>query len=108
MPGDVRSLRARVWLIDVWHASHPSITTLERLFSQRLYAGPRDVFATGMSAANALVNERLVRRFSSNAGHIIVRVSPGGADYSVVVTDNADEADRVVKVFGPYESSAKS
>jgi hypothetical protein len=47
------------------------------------------VFATGMSAANALVNERLVKRFSSNAGHIIVRVSPG---------------DRVVKVFGPYES----
>ncbi|HWJ35586.1 MAG TPA: hypothetical protein VNR70_09965 [Steroidobacteraceae bacterium] len=62
------------------------------------------VFATGMSAANALVNERLVKRFSSNAGHIIVRVSPGGADYCVVVTDNADEADRVVKVFGPYES----
>jgi beta-lactamase superfamily II metal-dependent hydrolase len=104
----VRSLRARVWLIDIWHASQPSITTLERLFSQRLYSGPRDVFATGVSAANALVNERLVKRFSSNAGHIIVRVSPGGADYCVIVTDNANEADRVVKVFGPYESSAKS
>jgi beta-lactamase superfamily II metal-dependent hydrolase len=103
----VRSLRPRVWLIDAWHASHPSITTLERLLSQRLYSGPRDIFATGLSAANALVNERLVKRFSSSGGHIIVRVSPGGADYQVVVTDNTDEADRVLKVFGPYVSSAK-
>lgn len=103
----VRALRPRVWLIDIWHVSHPSITTLERLFSQRLYSGPRDVFATGLSPANSLVNERLTRRLSSSAGHVIVRVAPGGGSYRVVVTDNADESDRVVRVFGPYESNAR-
>lgn len=101
----VRALRPRVWLIDVWHVSHPSITTLERLFSQRLYSGPRDVFATGLSAANSLVNERLTKRLSASAGHVIVRVAPGGDRYSVVITDNSDESDRVMRVFGPYESA---
>lgn len=101
----VRALRPRVWLIDAWHVSHPSITTLERLFSQRLYSGQRDVFATGLSAANGLVNERLTRRLSSSAGHVVIRVSPGGGSYRVVVTDNSDEADRVLGVFGPYEST---
>lgn len=100
----VRALRPRIWLIDAWHVSHPSITTLERLFSQRLYPGPREVFATGLSAANGLVNERLTRRLGSTAGHIVIRVAPGGNRYSVVITDNTDESDRVVKVFGPYES----
>ena len=62
----VRALRPRVWLIDIWHVSHPSITTLERLFSQRPYSGPRDVFKPiGLSPANSLVNERLTRRVSA-------------------------------------------
>jgi hypothetical protein len=104
----VRALRPRVWLIDVWHVSQPSMSTLERLFSQRLYPGRRDVFATGLSAANGLVNERLTKRLSSSTGHVIIRVAPGGGSYRVVVTDNSDESDRVVRVFGPYESGHRS
>lgn len=102
----VRALRPRVWLIDIWHVSHPSTTTLERLFSQRLYPGPRDVFATALSAANSLVNDRLTKRFASSAGHVIIRVAPGGASYRIVVTDNSDESDRVIRVFGPFESTS--
>jgi hypothetical protein len=58
----------------------------------------------GLSQANSLVNERLTKRLSSVSGHVIVRVSPGGGVYRVVVTDNSDELDRVVEVFGRYES----
>lgn len=100
----VRALRPRVWMIDAWHVSHPSITTLERLFSQRLYAGARDVLASGLSAENSLVNNRLTRRLGSANGHMVVRVSPGGGRYRVVITDNSDESDRVTRVFGPYVS----
>ncbi len=103
----VRASQPRVWLIDVWHVSHPSITSLERLFSQRLYSGPRDVFATGLSTANSLVNDRLTHRFSSSAGHVIVRVAPDAESYRVVVTDNADESDRIIRVFGPYKSGSR-
>lgn len=103
----VRALRPRIWLIDAWHVSHPSITTLERLFSQRLYRGPREVFATGLASANGLVNERLTKRLSSTAGHIVIRVAPGGDRYSVVITDSSDESDRVIKVLGPYESGVR-
>lgn len=98
----VRALRPRIWLIDAWHVSHPGTTTLERLFSTRLYPGPRDVLATGLSDADALVNARLTNRFASHAGHVVVRVAADGVSYRVVVTDNRDERDRVVKVMGPY------
>ena len=100
----VRALRPRVWLLDAWHVSHPSITTLERLFSQRLYPGPRDVFATALSPENSSVNDRLTKRLSSRNGHVVIRVSPGGEDYRVVITSNSDESDRVKTVFGPYQS----
>jgi len=103
-PDVVRALRPRVWIVQGWHAAHPSITTLERMFSQRLYAGPREVFATGLSPANELAHKRLTDRMAARAGHVVVRVTPGGGGYRIVVTSNADEADRVVSVSGPWPS----
>lgn len=104
--GAARALRPRIWVILGWHAAHPSITTLERIFSQRLYPGPREVFATGLSPANALAHKRLTDRFAGSSGHVILRVAPGGNLYRVVVTDNGDEADRVLATFGPFTSRA--
>ena len=86
----------RAWLIQGWHSAHPAMSTLKRLFSPRLYPGPREVFVTGLSPANELANQRLTDRMSSRSGHVIIRVAPGGGTYTVVVTDNTDEADRVV------------
>lgn len=105
-PDAVRALRPRTWLILGWHAAHPGITTLERMFSQRLYQGPREVFATGLSAANELAHKRLTDRMSSRSGHVVVRVAPGGDSYRVVITDCLDEEDRVTAEFGPFSSAA--
>jgi beta-lactamase superfamily II metal-dependent hydrolase len=100
-----RALSPRAWIIQGWHAAHPSTDALERMLSQRLYPGPRDVFATGLSPANVLAHKWLTDKMSSRSGHVIVRVSPGGGEYLVVVTDNGDETDRVQAVFGPFASS---
>ncbi len=98
----VRALKPRAWIIQGWHAAHPSPDALERMLSPRLYPGPRDVFATGLSPANELAHKWLTDRLASREGHVIVRVAPGGGSYRVVVTDNRDEADRVVAVAGPW------
>jgi len=37
-------------------------------------------------------------------GHIVVRVAPGGATYSVVVVDDSTEALTVKSTYGPYDS----
>ena len=108
LSGDmVRVLSPRAWIIQAWHASHPNLSALERMLSERLYSGPRDIFATGLTSAGELVNKRLTDRFAAKKGHIIVRVAPGGKSFQVVVTDNADENDRVVSVAGPFLSRGK-
>lgn len=101
-PDVVRALKPRAWIIPGWHAAHPSSNVLERMLSQRLYPGPRDVFATGLSPANALAHRWLTDRLTAREGHVVVRVSPGGTRYRVVVTDNRDETDRVVSQAGPW------
>ena len=103
-PDVVRALRPRAWIVQSWHVAHPSPDALERMLSQRLYSGPRDVFATGLSPANELAHKWLTDRLAARGGHVIVRVAPGGGGYRVVVTDNQDEADRVLSISGPWRS----
>lgn len=100
----VRALKPRAWIIAGWHAAHPSTDALERMLNPRLYPGPRDVFATGLSPANELTHKWLTDRLAAREGHVIVRVAPGGGGYRVVVTESRDEADRVVSTWGPWVS----
>ena len=45
-----------------------------------------------------------IEKLASDRGHIVLRVSPGGGEYRVVIVDDSSESHRVTKVFGPYPS----
>lgn len=97
----VQALAARNWVISAWHAAHPSIDVLERAFSSRLYQGDRDIYATALHPAAGLTMGRLTQKFASADGHVVCRVEPGGARYSMIVTGAADEMDRVTRATAP-------
>lgn len=97
-PRTVRALSPKVWIVSAWHVTHPSPSTVERLFHPRLNPRLSAVYATGMSDAAVTLSGRFGRQFASRSGHVVVRVDPGGEAFRVVVTDDRDEADRVVQV----------
>jgi hypothetical protein len=99
----VAALRPRVWTISVWDSGHPTIRVWQRLRSTRLYPGPRDVFATDLHPATRLVIVG-IDRLASDAGHIVLRVAPGGESFRAVIVDDTSESHRVTKVLGPYPS----
>jgi beta-lactamase superfamily II metal-dependent hydrolase len=101
-PNFVRALRPEVFIIPSWHIAHPSVLPLRRMLSQRLYVADRDVFATCVMEANRMVNGQFIPKLRSLEGNIIVRVAPGGDDFRIIVTDNADDSDRIKLVTGPY------
>lgn len=74
------------------------------MYSQRLYPGPRDVFATNMTPANQAVIGPNLDRLKSSQGHIVIRVDPGGAIFRVLILDDSAETCRVTAIFGPYQS----
>jgi arginine repressor len=57
-----------------------------------------------MLEPNKLVIGPLLDRLASSQGHIVIRVTPGGASYRVIILDDAAETYRVTKVFGPFMS----
>ena len=100
----VSTLRPRVFILPVWSSDHPGHRVLARLYSTRLYPGPRDIFATNMMEANQIVIGPLLDRLESDQGHILIRVDPGGAAYRVIVLDDSAETYKVTAVHGPYWS----
>jgi len=100
----LESLRPRVLVIPVWSSDHPGHDVLDRIFSQRIYPGERDVFATDMLEANKLVIGEMLNRLKSDSGHVVIRVANGGDSYRVFVLDDRDEQLKVKSVHGPYTS----
>ena len=100
----VRAMRSRIYVLQSWHASHPALATLDKLYSPLLYPGPRDVLATGLTEAAELADARLSDRMLSKQGHIVIRVHPGGRQYEVIVLDDTREAGNIKARFGPYEA----
>ena len=100
----LRHVRPRVFVIPVWSSDHPGQRVLQRLYSEQIYPGPRDGFAIGMLQANKDVIGPLLGRLKSDQGHVLVRVEPGGARYSVLILEDSDESNTVKAKFGPYES----
>jgi beta-lactamase superfamily II metal-dependent hydrolase len=103
-PEFVRAMRARVWVLQSWHATHPALATLDRLYSPVLYSGDRDVLATSLVAAAELADARLSDKMLSQQGHVVVRVAEGGKTYEVLVLDDSVEMGKVKGRFGPFVS----
>lgn len=104
-PNFVRELRPQVFIIPAWYVNHPATLPLRRMFSRKLYPGDRDVFATCTMEENRVYNTQFNSKMKSFDGHVVVRVAPGGETFKIVVTDNADDSDRVKLVSGPYRCS---
>ncbi len=77
---------------------------LRRILSEKLYPGPRDVFAIDILEPNRLVIGELLDQLKSVRGHILVRVEPGGDTYRVIILDDTSESLKITGIFGPYES----
>ena len=98
----VRNMRARIYIAQTWHASHPALPVLDRLYSPVLYPGPRDVLATDLVEPAAEADDRYAPRMLSQHGHIVVRVASGGNTYEIFVLDDTTEDGLVKAHFGPF------
>ena len=99
--GLLRNLRPRVIVVQTWEAFHASPNVMSRMRSQRVYPGPRDIFITGLMEMGAAMNRVKPEQAS---GHIVIRVAPGGNEYTVYRLTDADESNRIKAVSGPYQS----
>ena len=98
-PSYVRTIRPRIWLVQNWTSDQPGDGVLRRITSQKLYPGPRDIYASSILDATKNVLGSIVEKtIMPETGHIVIRVYPEGSNYSVfVLDDNTDEYNIIFK-----------
>ncbi len=106
MNGNIlRALQPRVIVQQNWLSAQPGEEVVVRLASKEFYPGPRDVFSTGMAEeTRGAIGPLMDQVYRSYHGHVVIRVAPGGAAYKVFVLNDADDARKIIKTFGPYQS----
>lgn len=100
--GFIAALRPRVFVVQTWGATQPAISVYRHMKSKAIYPGPRDIFFTNLMEESKLVLH--IKDHDTPRGHIVIRVSPGGAEYFVYVLEDSDESRSVKSIHGPYAS----
>lgn len=103
----IQTLKPAIWIGQTWSADHPGHEVLIRLTSRDINSKPGKLFATNMLEANKLVIGPLIdQSYTSQQGHVVVRVKPGGSAYDVIVLDDINTAMNVKSISGPYQSKS--
>ena len=103
----LKTLRPRVDIVPAWSTTHPAPVVLKRLLNTRIYPEPRDVFVLEFrDATKAAIGPR-ADEVASDHGHVVVRVAPGGASYTVYVLDDRSDTYGVLSTHGPYASGPR-
>jgi beta-lactamase superfamily II metal-dependent hydrolase len=103
----IAALQSTVIIVPSWAPSHPAPDVLKRIMNSRLPPNPRYIFATDMREAARIVIGQRATQLAAPPGHIVIRVEPGGAHYTVIVLDNRVERDAILAVKGPFVGSSR-
>ena len=102
----LKAVRPRAFIIQAHGAAHPDNSSFQRMTSQRIYPGERDIFTTNLMEANkTVIGEQRTNVMKSEKGHIVIRVHPGGNHYDIYILDVTSESFVIKSIHGPYDSN---
>jgi hypothetical protein len=86
----VRTLRPSIWIQQNWSSDHPGEEVLNRIVSEKLYPGARDIYSTCMTETTKnYIGEAVSKNYKSTAGHVLIRVYNNKKYYEVFVLDDS-------------------
>lgn len=97
----VRTLSPQTVIINVWRNVQPT-GGIRKYIGPEVNGGKTDLFMTNLLPETEDSFGEDMARVLSKQGHIVVRVSPGGDSYSIIVLRDSDESMKVKGVHGPY------
>ncbi|HEX8020328.1 hypothetical protein [Mucilaginibacter sp.] len=104
----LRTLAPKVAVEQSWCSDQPGQEVAFRLMEKTATGDNTDVFDTYMQPeTKTYLGFWIAKGFKSFEGHVLIRVSKGGENYSVFVLDDKSPVIKVKQVFGPYLTHQK-
>lgn len=105
-PEFLKEVQPRVFLTNVWDQLHIQPSTMENMASRELWPDDRLICPTNFPPSKQEEFKGAPWRSSvvESGGHVVVRITNGGACYKVYYIDATDERGIVKSVYGPFTS----
>lgn len=91
-----------------FYKKQPDPTLLNNIFtgqfSTHQYTWDKNLFCTNLHPDSITESPELFSQIKDYGGHIVLRVAPGGGEYTVYMLDDTDFLYKVKSIHGPYKS----
>lgn len=97
------SVKAQIIVIQVWNVTHLNLSTMQSMANKNLNPNLKHIIPTYIpSLSRAYLGNEQIKKFTGDGGHVVIKVAPGGKQYSVLLLTTQDESFLVKSIYGPY------
>ncbi len=98
------SVKAQIIVMQVWHVTHLELSTMISMSNKGINPNLKHIIPTNIpEISKAYLGDDQVKKLTGDGGHVVIKVAPGGKQYSVFLLATNDESFNVKNVYGPFE-----
>lgn len=100
----VHTIQADHYVNSVWDQEHFQSNVLNRIFSDSINGHAGKVYVTNIPKVTKekYKDEAWMQSITPETGHIVVRVSEGGNQYTIYILTDEDESRKIKAIYGPF------
>jgi hypothetical protein len=99
----LNSVRPQIIVMQVWHVTHLNLSVMQSMANKRLNPNLKHIIPTNIpELSRAYLGDEQINKFTGDGGHVVIKVAPGGEQYSVFLLKTEDESFHVKSVYGPF------
>ena len=101
-------VRPQVIVIQLWHVIQLNLTVLRSMGNKSINPNLKHIIPTNVpDISKSYLGSHEIGRLTGDGGHVVIKVEPGGKQYSVLLLTDADESYKVKSIHGPYRCIEK-
>lgn len=97
------SVKAQIIVLQVWHVTHLNLSVMISMANKGLNPNLKHIIPTNIpELSKEYLGDDQIKKLTGDGGHVVVKVAPGGKQYSVFLLTAEDESFRIKSSYGPY------
>lgn len=98
------SVKAQIIVLQVWHVTHLNLTTMTSMANKGLNPKLKHIIPTAIpELSKDYLGDKQIKKLTGDGGHVVIKVSPGGKQYSVALLNTEDESFIIKSIYGPFK-----
>lgn len=96
-------IKPQIIVIQVWHATHLNLSVMQSMANKSINPNLEHIIPTNIpQLSRDYLGDDQTKKLTGDGGHVVIKVKPGGDEYSVYLVNETDESFNVKSTYGPF------